>query len=158
MTVLGVDPGAKGAFAFVDERTGALVDVLDMPTITADGKTRVTAQAIALLIAANKPTHAYVEKVGARPGQGVSSMFAFGQAVGAVDGVLAALGIPVTYVTPAQWKRELQVTKDKGSSRRRAMQLAPQRAGLFTRVKDDGRAEAYLLAVHGLRGRLKRAA
>lgn len=156
--IVGVDPGAKGAFGFVDERTGELLDVVDMPTITADGKTRVAAQAIALLIAANKPTHAYVERVGAMPKQGVSSTFVFGQAVGAVDGVLAALGVPVTYVTAAQWKREMRVTKDKGSSRRRAMELAPTRASLFGRVKDDGRAEAYLLAVHGLRGRLREAA
>jgi crossover junction endodeoxyribonuclease RuvC len=148
--ICGIDPGAGGAIAFLTE-DGLIADVLDMPTVNVNGKNRVATQALALLIAANRPTHAYVELVAARPGQGVSSMFAFGQACGVVDGVLAALGVPVTYITPQQWKRAMQVTKDKGSSRRRAMQLFPARAALFQRVQDDGRAEAVLLGAYALR-------
>jgi crossover junction endodeoxyribonuclease RuvC len=134
--LLELDPGSSGAIAFLND-DGQLLDVLDMPVVAIGGKNRVAAQALALLVAANRPTHAYVEQVAARPGQGVSSMFAFGQSVGVIDGVLAALGVPVTYVTPQSWKRAMQVTADKGSSRRRAMQLFPSRTALFTRVRDD---------------------
>ncbi|GAC1502610.1 MAG: hypothetical protein NVS1B6_09390 [Steroidobacteraceae bacterium] len=155
--ICSVDPGQNGAIAFLCERTGALKDVLDMPTyeikVGKSKKTRIAPQALALMIAANKPVHAYVEAVASSPQMGVSSAFAFGQGAGIIEGVLAALGGPVTSVTPAVWKKALQVTADKGSSRRRAMQLAPSMAGEFARVRDDGRAEAFLVGVYGLRGR-----
>jgi crossover junction endodeoxyribonuclease RuvC len=96
--VVGIDCGATGAIAILHE-DGRLLDALDMPIVEIGGKKRVAAQALALLIATHKPSHAYVESVASRPGQGVSSMFAFGQSVGVVDGVLAALAVPVSYVT-----------------------------------------------------------
>ena len=152
--VLGVDSGIHGAIAVLTEN-GALLTVVDMPSavvkVGKSNKTRVMPQALALFIAAHAPTHAYVEAVHAMPGQGVSSMFAFGQAFGQVEGVLAALGVPVTYVTPATWKRVMQVSALKGSSRTRAMQLWPAQAAEFVRVKDHGRGDACLLALYGLR-------
>lgn len=147
--IIGIDPGAKGAIAYVLP-DGRLQRVVDMPAVEINKKTRIAPQALALMLAANRPAHAFLEQVGAMPGQGVSSMFAFGHCFGAIEGVLAALAIPYTLVTPQVWKKAMQVTSDKGSSRRRAMQLAPGQASDFQRVKDDGRAEAFLIAVWGL--------
>ena len=153
-TILGIDSGIHGAIAVLTEN-GALLTVVDMPSavvkVGKSNKTRVMPQALALFIAAHKPVHAYVEAVHAMPGQGVSSMFAFGQAFGQVEGVLAALGVPITYVTPTVWKKAMQVSALKGSSRTRAMQLWPAQAAEFVRVRDADKAEACLLALYGLR-------
>ncbi|NDC04371.1 MAG: hypothetical protein EBZ81_15760 [Betaproteobacteria bacterium] len=93
-------------------------------------------------------TVAVVEQVNAMPGQGVSSMFSFGQAYGVVLGVLAGLSIPATAVTPAIWKKALKLNSGKDAARAKAAQLWPSHAGEFKRVKDDGRAEAALLAYY----------
>jgi crossover junction endodeoxyribonuclease RuvC len=148
--IVAIDPGASGAVAFLSS-DGALQRVVDMPTVKIGTKTRIASQGLALLIGAARPTHAYVEQVGAMPGQGVSSMFAFGHCAGVIEGVLSACAVPTTFITPQQWKKAMQVTADKGSSRRRAMQLAPGLASDFQRVKDDGRAEAFLIGVYGLK-------
>ena len=158
--ILGIDPGLHGAVACLSLDRG-LVEVVPMPTVKVrvgkTDKTRIACQALALYIAEQKPSHAFVEAVHAMPGQGVTSMFTFGQAFGQIEGVLAALGVPVTYVTPAAWKREMQVGRDKGSSRMRAMQLWPAHAASFVRVKDDGVAEAALIGLHGLRSMVRSA-
>ena len=73
-------------------------------------------------------------------------MFAFGQAYGLVLGVLAGLWIPTSTVTPAAWKKALKLNTGKDAARAKAAQLWPQMAGEFKRVKDDGRAEAALIA------------
>ena len=153
-TIIGVDPGVHGAIAWLDLASG-LIEVIDMPSavvrVGKGSKTRISTQALASCIAGHKPSHAYVEAVHAMPGQGVSSTFAFGQALGQIEGVLAALGVPVTYVSPTVWKRSMQVTAGKGTSRARAMQLWPRQTAPFVRVKDDGRAEAALIGLYGLR-------
>jgi crossover junction endodeoxyribonuclease RuvC len=77
-------------------------------------------------------------------------MFSFGFSAGLVDGVLAGLGIPTTYVTPQSWKRAAGLTSDKSAVRLRAAQLFPDMAKHFARVKDDGRAEAALIARYGV--------
>ncbi len=97
-------------------------------------------------------TCAYIEQVGAMPGQGVSSMFAFGEAFGLAKGVLAGLGIPVQSVPPARWKRALGLNSGKDAARAKAAATWPQQAGEFKRVKDDGKAEAALIALWGLKG------
>ncbi len=152
--ILAIDPGAHGAVAFLSP-SGVLLDVTDMPAIEVKvGKarrTRVATAALAEVIRRHGVLHAFVERVGAMPGQGSASMFAFGHAAGIVEGVLAALGIATTFITPAAWKRAMQVPSDKGACRQRAMQVFPMQADLFRRVKDDGRAEAALLGLHGLR-------
>jgi crossover junction endodeoxyribonuclease RuvC len=146
---LGIDPGAAGAVAVVEG--GKLVAVHDMPAIEVRGKRRVDGAALAAIVRALAPAAAVVELVGAMPGQGVSSMFAFGKATGIVLGVLAGLGIPVTEVAPVQWKRALRVPADKGGARLRASQLFPTAAAHWQRVKDDGRAEAAMIALYGER-------
>ena len=151
--ILGIDPGASGALAWLS-LTGELLAVEDMPaaavTIGGKDRMRVSSAMLAALIRETMPTAAFVEKVGAMPGQGTASMFSFGFSAGLVDGVLAGLGIPTTYVTPQSWKRAAGLTSDKSAVRLRAAQLWPDMARHFARVKDDGRAEAALIARFGV--------
>lgn len=143
--IVGVDPGLSGAIALLDV-DGNLVDVYDMPVV--DG--HISAAILASYEGwRTTPTrfHAVVEDVHAMPGQGVTSMFTFGRGVGVIEGTFGALGVPVTRVTPQKWKRSFGLGKDKGESRRRALELWPAHASKFARVKDDGRAEAALIGL-----------
>jgi crossover junction endodeoxyribonuclease RuvC len=155
--IVAIDPGAKGAIAFLTD-AGELLSVHDMPSyevrVGKANRTRLAVAELSALIAHQMPSAAFVEKVGAMPGQGVSSCFSFGYAAGAVEGVLSALGAAVTFVTPQSWKKAMQCAgDDKGKSRQRAAQLFPSHASQFSRVKDDGRAEAALIGLYGIRMR-----
>ena len=146
--IIGCDPGASGALAWLDADTGGLVVVEDMPHH--DGV--VSGALIADMVRRHSgiaTTVAWIELVGAMPKQGVSSTFKFGRSYGAIAGALEALRIPTNYVTPAKWKSAAGLGKDKGQSRRRAIELWPAHSHMFARVKDDGRAEACLIARHG---------
>ena len=150
--ILGVDPGLTGGIALL---TGLCeLTVADMPIIETEragrAKRSVNAPALAWLIREFAPSHAIVERVGAMPGQGVSSMFSFGRSLGVIEGVLAALGIPVSYVAPRVWQSALSVRAGKDGSRARACELLPAYAERFGRRRDDGRADAALLALWGL--------
>jgi crossover junction endodeoxyribonuclease RuvC len=155
--IIGIDPGAAGAVAIL-EPDGSLVQVFDMPSveIVSNGKAkrRISPEMLAaeLRLYNVHATCAYIEQVGAMPGQGVSSMFAFGEAFGLAKGVLAGLGIPVQSVPPARWKRALGLNSGKDAARAKAAATWPQQAGEFKRVKDDGKAEAALIALWGLKG------
>lgn len=146
--IIGVDPGKTGAIAIITD-TGRLVDIEDMPDVTG----AALGAAIRTLLNDLAPLEiaaAWVEEVHAMPRQGVSSTFTFGAGYGAILGALGALGVPVHHVTPAKWKRTQRVTADKSSSRQRACELWPEHAAMFRRVKDSDRAEAALVARHGL--------
>lgn len=149
--VIGVDPGNGGAIALLVD--GKLETVVDMPVVEIQrGKTmkrQVSAQALVGIIKEMNPTHAAVEKVASMPNQGVSSMFAFGRSAGVIEGVLAALEVPVSYVQPAVWARTMNKGYGKDASRHRAMELHPDKQELFKLVKHDGRAEAVLIAMWG---------
>ncbi len=153
--IIGVDPGASGAIAII-ESTGKLVHVFDMPSVEivsgGKAKRRISPEMLAaeLRLYADQGAVAYLEQVGAMPGQGVSSMFAFGQAFGIVLGVMAGLAIPCQTVTPAKWKKDLKLNGGKDAARAKAAQIWPGQAGEFKRVKDDGKAEAALIAAWGL--------
>lgn len=155
MRVLGIDPGASGAIALLDTEQNTIA-VIDMPCVDIRRGTRnvrhVSAQALSLVVAALQPIdHAVVERVHSMPGQGVSSTFAFGRAFGVCEGVLAGAGVRYTDVAPATWMRALRLTGGKDAARHMAMQLFPAEAERFSRKKDDGRADATLLAVYGAR-------
>jgi crossover junction endodeoxyribonuclease RuvC len=145
MTVFGIDPGASGAIAVVSGRQ--LIDVLDMPHH--DGVVSAPLLADFVLEHYDGQAEAWLEAVHAMPKQGVSSSFKFGDAFGTVKGVMGALRIPLHLITPAKWKRAAGLSADKSASRRRACELWPDHSDLFARVKDDGRAEAALLAELG---------
>jgi len=151
--IISIDPGLSGAVALhVD---GILESVTDMPVVSImRGKTQkrqVSAQGLATLIIDLKADHAVIEKVSAMPGQGVSSMFSFGRSAGVIEGVLAALMVPQTFVQPAVWTRAITRGIGKDASRSRAMELYPSHQKEFARAKDDGRADAVLIGFWYLR-------
>ena len=146
--VLGVDPGKTGALALTV--ANELVAVEDMPTIDK----RVNATVLAKLVDDWCYQHgirlAVIENVHAMPKQGISSAFNFGRGLGVVEGIVLAKAIPVTFVSPAKWKADMALAgKDKGASRQLATDTWPTWADAFKRVKDDGRAEAALMAKWG---------
>ena len=150
--VIGIDPGISGAIAIFED--GKLDTIHDMPTLKiASGKTmksHISAIGLVRILETStlvhESVHIVIEKVGAMPGQGVTSMFNFGRSAGIIEGVVAALQRPYTYVTPAAWTKAVGRAAGKDASRMRAMELFPTRAELFKRAKDDGRADAALIA------------
>jgi len=153
MRTLGIDIGLDGAIALIEN--GDLLEVHDMPTVTLErnnkSKRMVNAAELARLIRQSAPGCAYLERLNAMPGQGVTSMFSMGQSLGVVLGILAALDIPTTTIPPRTWQRALDVPQGKDGSRYRAAQLFPSHADKFARVKDDGRSDATLIAAYGAR-------
>ncbi len=145
--IVGIDPGYKGAIAWLSD-DGVLVDVVDMPIAKYRGKTRIVAPEVARLLDVRSVETAMViiEATGARPGQGVTSMYNFGFGCGIMEGICAAMFLPYFYVAPQTWKRQMGVGADKTACREMAQKLWPGAAHQFRRVKDDGRADAALLA------------
>ncbi len=140
MTIIGIDPGATGALAILD---GLGLDVVDMPMLAG----HVHAHALAAqLIAWGPVDRVCVEHQQAYPRQGISSAFKTGEGFGIIVGVLAVLERPVVFVTASQWTKFHRVGADKDVHRRRACELWPASADYFSRKKDDGRADAALIA------------
>lgn len=153
MAVLGIDIGVQGAIATLDP-SGALLDISDMPVLK-EGKANrrvINAPLLSSIIFKSHADHAFVEWVGARPTDGAVGAFAFGRAKGVIEGVLAAAGVSVTFLTPPAWKRTIGLPpgKNKEGSRSEAIRRWPTHAELFARCKDDGRAEACLIAIAGI--------
>ena len=154
MTIfIGIDPGASGAISFFNPSLGEL-RIMDMPIVEVSrgNKTKKEispAILVSMIRAELSDQSKYIvtlEKVGAMPGQGVSSMFQFGRGVGMIEGVCAGLQLPISYVTPQAWQKAVGMRAGKDGARERAMQLFPAYAHLFARKKDDGRADAALIS------------
>lgn len=139
--ICAIDPGKTGAVALLYP-DGTLY-VQDMPTLDKE----VNGAALAEVFKEFPPTHVYIESVNAW-GMGRSSAFNFGQGVGVIKGVLATLQIPYTPVTPGKWKKHFNLKRDKDASRATATRLFPANVNDFKRKKDDGRAEAALIALY----------
>ena len=159
MTILGIDIGSRGALALLELERGEspeLLDVFDMPCLNDGpaGRRAVNAPLLAEIVAKSHAAKAYVELVGSRPGEGAVGAFAFGRSRGVVEGVLGALSVPVVLLAPAAWKRVvgLPAGRDGAKDAARSVAIArwPAKGALFARAKDDGRAEAALIAVAGL--------
>jgi len=149
--IVGIDPGLKGGIAFL---RNSKVEIHDMPTMpNPKGKEELDLFALGSILRPLWPwggrNVAVLEKVHAMPKQGLSSTFRFGEGYGALQMALIGHGYELHYVTPAVWKRHFGLSADKGVSRGLASRRFPESASQFTRVKDDGRAEAALLAVYG---------
>lgn len=151
---IGIDPGISGALFFLADE-GDWLTVHDMPIMAkSSGKgNQINPYELHGIIEGEtrgyKPT-AYLERVNAMPGQGVSSVFSFGKSAGIIEGVLAAMGIKVVMVTPNKWKKAAGLTgKDKDAARTLAIQLYPDLANQLSRKKDVGRADAILIAHFG---------
>jgi crossover junction endodeoxyribonuclease RuvC len=151
---IGIDPGLSGAIAIISPES---LKIFDMPTMTVErngkAKRQVSASELAemLYLYSGRDCHVYCERVGAMAGQGVTSVFSFGRSFGMIEGILAAFKMPVTFVPPATWVKAVGRGQGKDASRARAMELFPSDQDQFKRVKDDGRADAALIAYWGSR-------
>ena len=147
--IIGIDPGLQGAIAVLGDNLG-LFAVYDMPVMAlSKGKNQVNAAGLATILReVLVPTVAYLEQVSAMPGQGVSGMFSFGTSYGIVQGVLAALRIPMVLVRPQAWKARAGLTgKDKDLARTLAIRLYP--SAELSLKKHIGRADSILIARYG---------
>lgn len=145
---IGIDPGCTGAMVILAD--GEPIEWEVMPTVKLGDKTRVNGAGVADFLSNFRSGHCYIERVGAMPGQGTSSMFSFGHSAGVVEGVVAALGIPYTLVTPQAWKKRAGLIKaEKDESRSRCVQLYPHIADLHKKGKGQAIADALLIARFG---------
>jgi len=152
--VLGIDPGLGGAMAFL-HRKGRLL-VRDVPTLEVvrgkKKKREIDQHGLQEILSkfGRGVTIAYMEVASAMPGQGTTSMFAFGFVYGSLRQAIVSNGIAMTHVAPPVWRKALAVRKGKDASRLRASELMPEYAELWSRAKDHGRAEAALIAYYGM--------
>jgi crossover junction endodeoxyribonuclease RuvC len=145
----GIDPGLGGAVGFVSER-GTFADVADLPTLTTTtGRRQIDFGALAVLLDAMRPDFVLLERVGPRPGEGSVGAFGFGVSYGGILATLASLRLAHDVIQPASWKRRAGIPPGaaKVVSIATAKRLLPDAAPHLSRVKDDGRAEALLLAL-----------
>ena len=149
----GIDPGLGGALAVLAD--GELQTILDMPTMPVGNYNEVDASLLARYLREARALHpgayfsACLERVGARPSDGGTSAFRFGEGFGKVKSVLEVMGIPFVMPVPAQWKRYYGlIGTEKDASRLLALKRFPTAAPYLQRKKDHGRAEAALLALY----------
>ena len=157
MIIVGIDPGIAGAICFFSN--GKVIDVIDMPTM-AEGKKnkkQVNGRQIFNEIKSiknqfkNQNISVVVEHVSAMPGQGVTSMFNFGQSFGVLKGVCAAMQLPIFFVRPAKWKKHYDlINSQKDSSRVKAIEMFPKFSSMLSRKKDTNKADAILIANYHL--------
>ncbi len=149
MVILGIDPGCSGALVLITEQ-GGYIDHLNMPTIKVGTKSRVNGAAAAAWLRKYQINEAFLEQVGAMPGQGTASMFTFGHTAGVAEGLLQGLNIPYTLVTPQAWKKAAGlIGSDKDAARSRAIQLYPELRFLDAKAKGQAIADALLIARFG---------
>jgi crossover junction endodeoxyribonuclease RuvC len=150
--VIGIDPGLKGAIALI--RSGDLIDALDMPLLDGQVDGAVICEFIRrqgfILGLHHTVPQVWIEKVHSMPKQGVTSVFTFGQAYGIAIGAAQASGATINYARPQEWKGHFGLSADKKESSALARDLFPDHLDRFKRVKDNGRAEAALIALYGL--------
>lgn len=151
--ILGIDPGVSGAYAALNPTTNELQWVLDLPTFKQKGKDRLDASELnsRISIYSNDIQFAVVEDVHAMPGQGVVSMFTFGEAKGMAIGVVAANNIPIYFINPSVWKLAMGLSARKEDSIKRYDKLFPNDALIGNAKSKSNRAEAALIAYFGKR-------
>ena len=151
MKIIGIDPGLSGGIAILEDN---VIKVLfDMPVMS-DGKKNKRQLNSALLVRLIKDnikdtedTVMVVEQVNAMPGQGVTSMFNFGQTFGAIKGICAALGLPIFLVRPAKWKKHFElINSSKDASRTKAIEMYPSISEQLSKKKDVNKSDAILIA------------
>ena len=153
MLIIGIDPGISGSICFFKD--GNIIDVVEMPTM-AEGKKnkrQVNGAQIYNEICnrVNKidkqNIRVIIEQVSAMPGQGVTSMFNFGQSFGILKGICSAMHLPVYYVRPAKWKKYFNlINSEKDASRTRAIEMFPYFSSNLSKKKDSNKADAILIA------------
>ena len=153
MLIIGIDPGISGAICFFEN--GKVVDLIDMP-VMADGKKnkkQINGSQIYNEICdrikniPKKDIFVVVEQVSAMPGQGVTSMFNFGQSFGVIKGICSAMQLSMHFVRPAKWKKYFNLLKtEKEASRSKAIEIFPYISSNLSRKKDSNKADAILIA------------
>ena len=153
MLIIGIDPGISGSICFFQD--GIIIDVIEMPTMTEGKKNKkqVNGSQIFNEISArinrldNKDIKVVVEHVSAMPGQGVTSMFNFGQSFGILKGICSAMQLPIYFVRPAKWKKYFNlINSEKDASRTRAIEIFPYFSSNLSKKKDSNKADAILIA------------
>ena len=153
MLIIGIDPGISGSICFFKD--GKILDVIEMPTMT-DGKKnkrQVNGSQIYNEIkkkidaVSEEDTRVVIEHVTAMPGQGVTSMFNFGQSFGILKGICSAMRLPMYFVRPAKWKKYFSlINSEKDASRTRAIEIFPYFSSQLSKKKDTNKADAILIA------------
>ena len=151
MKIIGIDPGLSGAIAVMEDNK--IKDIFDMPVMPEGKKNKRqlnSAQLVTLIkgnIKSNEEIIVIVEQVNAMPGQGVTSMFNFGQTFGAIKGVCAALELPIFFVRPSKWKKHFElINSSKDSSRTKAIEMYPKLSNQLAKKKDVNKSDAILIA------------
>ena len=153
MIIIGIDPGITGAISILENKK--ILEVYDTPTMI-DGKKNKkqinSAQVTNIIkerLKDGKEVIVVVEHVNAMPGQGVTSMFNFGQSFGVIKGICAALGLPIYFVRPSKWKKHFNLIKtNKDASRTKVIEAYPEISSKLHRKKDSNRADAILIALY----------
>ena len=151
MRIIGIDPGLNSAIAVL--QNNKVIEIHDIPVMT-DGKKNKrqlnSAQLVKLLkdnFQDETDTVVIVEQVNAMPGQGVTSMFNFGQTFGAIKGICAALNLPIFFVRPAKWKKHFDlINSSKDASRTKAIEIYPSISDQLSKKKDVNKSDAILIA------------
>ena len=150
-SIIGIDPGFSGAIAIIEDDTLCIFDmpVLEYKVSKKKNRKEVNLAQISKII--NKPHNpmTFIEALAGMPGMGGTQMFTFGQAYGMTKACLALNNCPYILVSPQKWKKHFNLTKDKNKARELAQKIFPNKAHMFSRKKDDGRAEAALIADYG---------
>ena len=151
MRIFGIDPGLSGALAILDKKK--IFEVIDLPTMSDGKKNKKQLNSAHLskyiqtnIIDLNKSA-VVVEQVNAMPGQGVTSMFNFGQTFGAIKGICATLNLPIYFVRPSKWKKHFElINSSKDASRTKAIEMYPTFANHLSKKKDVNKSDAILIA------------
>ena len=153
MLIIGIDPGINGAICLFKD--GKIVDVFEMPKMAVGKKNKSQVNASQIFNEIQKAIEgedktkviAVIEQVSAMPGQGVTSMFNFGQSFGVLKGICAAMQLPVYFVRPAKWKKYFNlINSEKDASRTRAIEIFPYFSSKLSKKKDSNKADAILIA------------
>ena len=153
MLVIGIDPGISGAICFFEN--GVIKDIIDMPVMAEGKKNKRQVNGsqlyneivIRIKKFSKNDIFVVVEQVSAMPGQGVTSMFNFGQSFGVIKGICSAMQLPIYFVRPAKWKKHFNLLKtEKDASRSKVIEIFPYISSKLSRKKDCNKADAILIA------------
>ena len=153
MLIIGIDPGISGSICFFQD--GKIVDVVEMPTMTEGKKNKKQVNGSQIFNEISEKIKklnkeeikVVIEQVSAMPGQGVTSMFNFGQSFGILKGICSAMQLPMYFVRPAKWKKYFNlINSEKDASRTRAIEIFPYFSSQLSRKKDSNKADAILIA------------
>ena len=160
MKIIGIDPGLSGAIAVMHDKK--VINLYDMP-VMAEGKKnkrQLNSSQLVNIIKENinedEDAIVVVEQVNAMPGQGVTSMFNFGQTFGAIKGVCAALKLPIFFVRPSKWKKHFElINSSKDASRTKVIEMYPTLSGQLAKKRDVNKSDAILIAKFYFETKLK---